>query len=272
MQPLDLFTLGCFFPLINARHEHASTVLTSNTGFAECGTVLGDEVDLRQVLDAVSRTGGPIQTLDRPARRAHVSDDSSASEGVYVRSTRWGPAMRLQDICEYIMEDVDGALGCALVDLGTGLPLAMRVASDALIDNVAMEILSAAGAEYFRGDVNHQLESALGGASGDRGFVQEIQTTTEDTYHFMSVIPGKEQTILMLVTDRTANLGLGWVAMRRTLARVQEMSSRGSRPASDTQPAPDPQTSGLAEITTPMPNGRSGNAARWKTRRGLRGR
>ena len=140
-----------------------------------------------------------------------------------------------------------------------------------------MEILSAAGAEYFRGDVNHQLQSAMGGASGDHGFVQEIQTTTEDTYHFMSVIPGKEQTILMLVTDRTANLGLGWVAMRRTLARVQEMSSGGSRPASarlqtDPQPGRDPQASGLGDITTPMPNGRSGNAARWKTRRGLRGR
>ncbi len=185
--------------------------------------------------------------------------------------------MRLQDICDAIMEDVDGALGCALVDLGTGLPLAMRVASDALIDNGAMEILSAAGAEYFRGDVNHQMESALGGEAGDHGFVQEIQTTTEDTYHFMSVIPGKEQTILMLVTDRTANLGLGWVAMRRTLGRVEEMSSGGSRPASsrpqsETQPAPDPEASGLSEITTPMPNGRSGNAARWKTRRGLRGR
>ena len=185
--------------------------------------------------------------------------------------------MRLQDICEDIMEDVDGALGCALVDLGTGLPLAMRVASDALLDNGAMEILSAAAAEYFRGDVNHQLESALGGAAGDQGFVQEIQTTTEDTYHFMSVIPGKEQTILMLVTDRTANLGLGWVAMRRTLARVREMSSGGSRPASprpssDTQPAPDPQASGPAENTTPTPNGRPGNAVRWKTRRGLRGR
>ena len=87
------------------------------------------------------------------------------------------------------------------------VPLAMRVASDALLDNGAMEILSAAAAEYFRGDVNHQLESAMGVASGDQGFVQEIQTTTEDTYHFMSVIPGKEQTILMLVTDRDGQPG-----------------------------------------------------------------
>ena len=33
-----------FFQLINARHERASTVLTSNKGFEEWGAVLGDEV------------------------------------------------------------------------------------------------------------------------------------------------------------------------------------------------------------------------------------
>ena len=32
-----------FFQLINARHERASTVLTSNKGFEEWGHVLGDE-------------------------------------------------------------------------------------------------------------------------------------------------------------------------------------------------------------------------------------
>ena len=31
-----------FFQLINARHERASTVLTSNKGFEEWGTVLGE--------------------------------------------------------------------------------------------------------------------------------------------------------------------------------------------------------------------------------------
>ena len=33
-----------FFQLINARHEKAPTVLTSNKGFKEWGGVLGDEV------------------------------------------------------------------------------------------------------------------------------------------------------------------------------------------------------------------------------------
>ena len=33
-----------FFQLINARYEHASTVLTSNKGFEDWGTILGDDV------------------------------------------------------------------------------------------------------------------------------------------------------------------------------------------------------------------------------------
>ena len=37
-----------FFQLINARHERASTVLTSNKGFEEWGHVLGDEVMARR--------------------------------------------------------------------------------------------------------------------------------------------------------------------------------------------------------------------------------
>ena len=181
--------------------------------------------------------------------------------------------MRLQDICEEIMEDVDGALGCALVDLGTGLPLAMKVTSDTLLDSGAMEILSAAGAEYFRGEVNHQLESAMGGRAakspGDAGFVEEIQTTTEDSYHFMSIVPGNEQTVLMLITDRTANLGLGWVAMRRTLRRVQEGTRRpAGRPASATAPGQVSPATDSPEHPAPM----NGNANRGKGRRGIRGR
>ena len=33
-----------FFQLVNARHERTSTVLTSNKGFEDWGSILGDEV------------------------------------------------------------------------------------------------------------------------------------------------------------------------------------------------------------------------------------
>ena len=42
---------GVFFQLINARHERASTVLTSNKGFEEWGGVLGDEVMAAALID-----------------------------------------------------------------------------------------------------------------------------------------------------------------------------------------------------------------------------
>ena len=40
-----------FFQLINARHERASTVLTSNKGFEEWGGVLGDEIMATALID-----------------------------------------------------------------------------------------------------------------------------------------------------------------------------------------------------------------------------
>src|SRR5882672_7269122 len=40
-----------FFQLINARYEHASTVLTSNKGFEEWGEIFGDEVMAAALID-----------------------------------------------------------------------------------------------------------------------------------------------------------------------------------------------------------------------------
>ena len=40
-----------FFQLINRRYEHASTVLTSNKGFEDWGTVVGDEVMAAALID-----------------------------------------------------------------------------------------------------------------------------------------------------------------------------------------------------------------------------
>ena len=40
-----------FFQLINARYEHASTVLTSNKGFEDWGEILGDEVMAAALID-----------------------------------------------------------------------------------------------------------------------------------------------------------------------------------------------------------------------------
>ena len=49
--PLSRDGAVLFFQLINHRYEHASTVLTSNKGFEEWGTILGDEVMAAALID-----------------------------------------------------------------------------------------------------------------------------------------------------------------------------------------------------------------------------
>ena len=104
----------------------------------------------------------------------------------------------------------------------TGLPLAIKVTGNALLNHKAMEVIAAAGVDYFRGRTIWELELAMSDLQGasPSGYVREIQASTEDTYHFMSVVPGRESTLLILVTDKTANLGLGWLSMRQALAHI----------------------------------------------------
>ena len=55
-----------FFQLINARHERASTVLTSNKGFEDWGGVLGDEVMAAALID---RTCAPLPHRQHPGQQ-----------------------------------------------------------------------------------------------------------------------------------------------------------------------------------------------------------
>ena len=166
--------------------------------------------------------------------------------------------MILKELCDDLMGDVEGAQGCALVDLGTGLPLAVSVAPGASDGGVgaAMEVLAAAGTDFFCGIVNRDLRAAMSDPALPEGFVQEVQTATEDCYHFMSVVPGKEQTVLILVTDRTLNLGLGWATMRTMLDRV---SAAASRPRAD--PAAAMASEGLSPLSRFPPATRHAGAS-----------
>lgn len=152
--------------------------------------------------------------------------------------------MRLDHLCDETVKEVRGCLGCAAVDLETGLPLAMKVVPGSLLTPSAMEAMAVASVDYFRNRTIWQLELEMSGGAGEspESFVREIQTTTEDTYHFMAVVPGWEGTLLVLITDKTANLGMGWVSMRQALERIREMREQEQReaPALQSQPQFEP--------------------------------
>ena len=70
-----------FFQLINARHERASTVLTSNKGFEEWGSVLGDEIMAAALIDRLLHNCHIVNIRGNSYRmREHQNLMRSASE------------------------------------------------------------------------------------------------------------------------------------------------------------------------------------------------
>lgn len=124
--------------------------------------------------------------------------------------------MSLNEALKNLVSDVDGAMACAVVDLDSGLMLAAHhdvpYFSQAYVDAVA-----ASAVDMFRGRTITTVEKLL---SAERGkevskSIKEVQMTTDGTYHFMTVVTGKPDALLVLITNRSANLGMGWTAVRR---------------------------------------------------------
>ena len=119
----------------------------------------------------------------------------------------------MKTVCRDILGGIDNALGCAVVDLGTGLALALDVQPGSAFTAEALEMLAAGSVSYFQDRR----------ADPDADTVRDIQTATDDAYHFMSLVPGRSRELFVLVTDRQrGNLGLGWLAMRGALAQVAD--------------------------------------------------
>ena len=123
----------------------------------------------------------------------------------------------LNSIIKGILEEVDGALACAVVDLSSGLLLSV-VHGVPYFTQSYLDAVTAAAVDMFRGKNVRAVESLL---SGQRGApveksIEEIQMATANTYHFMMLVPGKPDAMVLLVTNRKINPGTGWAAVRRS--------------------------------------------------------
>ena len=102
-----------------------------------------------------------------------------------------------------------------MVDLESGLLLSVShsvpYSTQSYLDAVA-----AAAVEMFRGKNVTAVEKLLSSTRGKPvvNSLEEIQMSTQHTYHFMKVLPNKKNYLLVLITGKKANLGMGWVAVR----------------------------------------------------------
>ncbi len=163
--------------------------------------------------------------------------------------------MDLQIVCRDVMDDIDGSLGCVLTDIGTGLPLAAECRPGTVMDENTVALVSNVGIDLFRGKLVRKFEHSLSrDHSAANGFVHEVQLTTSNTYQFMSSVPGWDQVIFILVTDKNVSLGMGLLAVHDAVRRLGEMPARAAPPAVD--PTVQPRAEALE---------RSSNS-QWQTR------
>ncbi len=131
---------------------------------------------------------------------------------------------KLDDTLQTVVSNVDGALGCAVVDLNSGL--LMGVAHNVpYFTSSYLEAVAAAAVDTFRGKNVRAVESLLSGQRGKplEGSIKEIQMTTDNTFHFMATIKDKPDSLIVLITSKTTNLGMGWAAVRNNMATISPL-------------------------------------------------
>lgn len=132
--------------------------------------------------------------------------------------------MSLNQTCQNIVDKVDDGLGCALVDLESGLLLGIH-SKVSYLSTSYLDAVAAAAVDMFRGRTVRVVEEMLAHerSSEPVRLVQEIQMSTERTYHFMTVLPDKKNMLAVLITGRRTNLGMGWATLRGNLPELSKL-------------------------------------------------
>lgn len=157
--------------------------------------------------------------------------------------------MDMQHACAEVLAEVDGSLGCIVIDMQTGLTVAAEYQQGSIINPATINLVSVLSTNMFQGKLIRQFEGALARPNaGAQEFVREVQMTTEHTNQFMAVVPGWNQTLLVLVTDKTVSVGLGWMAVHRLLGRFGEGVPPSAAPPLATVPVNPPP---VANATAP---------------------
>lgn len=128
---------------------------------------------------------------------------------------------KLDDLLQSVVKDVDGALGCAVVDLESGLLLGVAH-NVPYFTSSYLEAVAAAAVDMLRGKNVRAVESLLSNQRGTtvEKTITEVQMTTDHTLHFMAIVPEKPDSLVVLITNRKTNLGMGWAAVRKSMVAI----------------------------------------------------
>ena len=128
----------------------------------------------------------------------------------------------LNQICAEVVSSVPDGIGCAVIDLDSGLLIGVAHNApdlpEALLDTMAATVV-----DMLRGQpvkIVEELLAQYGGTKPAR-LLEGLQLTTEKAYVFMTVVQEKPDYLVVLVAGRKANLGSGWAAIRGAMPKIR---------------------------------------------------
>ncbi|HLV60452.1 MAG TPA: hypothetical protein VKY51_03530 [Fredinandcohnia sp.] len=131
---------------------------------------------------------------------------------------------KMDEVCKEIVENVDGAVACGVVDLDTGMLLGIHNSSG--YSDAHNEVVAAATMDLFRGPNvirAEQLVRAHRGVPEDgEHYFEEVFITSKHNFHFAKVVKGG-RAVVMLVTRKTTNLGMGWAQLKASIPKVEPL-------------------------------------------------
>lgn len=130
----------------------------------------------------------------------------------------------MNDVCKEIIGSVDGALGCGVVDLNTGLLLGVAHNVPYFTQSY-LDAVAAAAVDMVRGKTVKAVEDLLSKNRGSKvaDSIKEVQMATDNTYHFISTVSGKPNAMVVLITSKKVNLGMGWAGVRNNMSKIAPM-------------------------------------------------
>ena len=125
------------------------------------------------------------------------------------------------DVCRTILDKVDDCLAVGVVDLNTGMLMGVHH-SVPYFTQAYLDAVAAAAVEMFRGKNVRRVEEMLSQQRGEpiKDSFEEIFISSPKVFHFMATIKDKGA-VLVMVTRKTVNQGMGWAAVRNNLALIK---------------------------------------------------
>ena len=138
--------------------------------------------------------------------------------------------MELDQVCGEMVGETEGLLVCAVLDLDTELVLAQ--AGRAGVDGETVDRSMRTAGSMFRARFARRFARSLLDGSPPVGLLREAHITTDRTYQFMSVVPDWESRLLVVVTDRSLSIGLGWMVVHEAIDRIARTRAAALAPES----------------------------------------